>query len=551
MHYRFNQKDSTSISTDYILSIFEDSGGTLWIGGWGGGLNRFDKQNQKFMRYTHDPEDPHSICDDIVNSIHESESNGQSVLWIGTSGGLSYMNLQDSISGYFHHIFEQDGLPNQHIYGILEDGKKNLWMSTNNGLTKFSPSGKFRNYDAGDGLPINEFSGGAYYKSKEGRLYFGCPAGFITFHPDSMVDNRFIPPVAITAFKKFNINYYPGRDISILKELELSHKDYVFSFTFSALDYSAPAKNRYAYKMEGFNKDWIFTDSENRTATFTNMDPGKYVFRVKGSNSDGVWNESGAAIRIIITPPYWQTWWFRGLISLIILLIFITLHNYRVKHLKSQKKAQEQVSAKLIDFQEQERKRIASELHDSLGQNLLIINNVVQRMSLRHDDLTDEFSPLSQTIQDTINEVREISHHLHPHVLDRLGLKKAIESAINKAAGASDVTFHTTMEDVNRLLPPSSEIHLFRIIQEAINNILKHSDARNATIDLRKTEHEIHLLVRDDGKGFEIREIKKEGTLSSGMGISDMEERARLLKGKLNIVSRISRGTTVKLIIPY
>ena len=550
-HYKFNPKDSLSISSNYILSIFQDSWGRLWIGGWGGGLNQFDYETNKFKRYIHDPQDPESICDNIINSIYESMVNGKPVLWLGTAGGLSYASLNDSGLLKFTHKFESDGLPNQHIYGILEDNAGNLWLSTNQGLSRFSPYDIFKNYDTSDGLLIQEFSGGAYYKSRAGQFYFGSSHGFITFMPDSIKDNQYIPPIVVTSFKKFNKEVKMDRHISTLQDITLSYDDYVFSFDFSALDFTAPLKNQYAYKMEGFNEDWIYTEASRRFATFTNMNPGKYIFRVKGSNSDGIWNEAGVSIKVTIFPPFWKTWWFRNLAVLLILLLVITTHYYRVRHLKRDKKAQEQVSAKLIYSQERERKRIASELHDSLGQNLLIINNVVQHMKLRHSELSDDFTPLSQSIQETINEVREISHNLHPHVLDRLGLKKAIESVINKAASASDIHFHSLIADINHALPAGLEIHLFRIIQEAINNILKHSEAKTAAIEIKKSDHQIDLSIIDDGKGFLVRELKKGIVPAEGMGISDMEERTRLLNGKLTITSKISNGTNVKLIIPY
>ncbi len=544
-HYRFNSEDPGSISTDYILSLFQDSRGTIWIGGWGGGLNRYDEINDRFIRYLHDPDNPRSLSDNIVNTIYETKSNGQSLLWIGTSGGLSYMNLDDASHGQFNHIYEKDGLPNQHIYGIVEDNQNNLWLSTNRGIVKFRPFSDIKSYDTGDGLPGNEFSGGAYYRDREGRIYFGCPRGFIVFDPDSIADNNYIPPVVITAFKKFNKTYYPGHHISIAKDLRLSYNDNVFSFNFSALDYTAPSKNQYAYKMEGFDENWIYTDSRNRSATFTNMNPGEYLFRVKGSNSDDIWNESGASIKIFISPPFWQTWWFRSLIALIIVYLLFLAHFIRVRHLRKSQKNQIEFSNKLIESQEAERKRIAAELHDSLGQNLLIANNELQLLLKKPLDISEGLEGLTSIIKESIEEVREISHNLHPHLLDRLGLTKAIEAMVKKMSHASQIKFDLDIEAIDDLLPAKSQIHFYRIIQEALNNTVKHSNANSAFITIRKSGNQIQTIIKDDGKGFQ------EGSHTlEGLGIKDMKERTRLISGNFHLSSKTGSGTEIRFNIP-
>ena len=545
-HYRFNANDSHSISSDYILSLYQDKRGTLWIGGWGGGLNQYDAKSNKFTRYIHNPSNPHSLCDNIVNSIYESRINGKPILWIGTSGGLSYMNLEDSTYGKFNHLFESDGLPNQHIYGILEDLKGSLWLSTNKGLSKFTPFNSFKNYDTGDGLPSDEFSGGAFYRDQDGRLFFGCSKGYIAFYPDSIKDNAYMPPIVITSFKKFNKNVKLEKHISIVEELSLSYNDYVFSFDFSALDYSAPSKNQYAYKMEGFNQDWIYTDFKKRSATFTNMDPGEYVFKVKGSNSDGIWNEAGTSIRIIISPPFWKTWWFRIGLSILAAGIILMAHLYRVRHLKISQQNQIEFSNKLIESQEAERKRIAAELHDSLGQNLLIANNELQQLLQDRNNLEKNLDGLGSIIKESINEVREISHNLHPHLLDRLGITKAIESMINKMSHATDIKFDLKIENIDNLLPKKSEIHYYRIIQEATNNILKHADADLSSVTIKKIANQIHTVIKDNGKGFHTG-----GQIKEGIGLTDMKERTRLMDGSFQISSRPGAGTTIMINIPF
>jgi len=328
IHYRHDPNNPKSISSDFIRAIYEDKSGLLWIGTLGGGLNKFDRKTDTFMHYRSDPNDPHSLSNDYVFIIHEDKSG---FLWLGTFGGG--LNKFDRDKETFTCYTEKDGLSNDAVYGLLEDSQGDLWLSTNNGLSKFNPQKEtFKNYNITDGLQSNEFNGGSYYKSRSGEFFFGGINGFNTFYPENIKDNPYIPPVVITEFRKLNELVRFDRPISEVKELKLSYRDYVFSFEFAALDYTAPEKNKYAYKMEGLDKDWLYTDSGKRFANYTTLAPGKYVFRVKGSNNDGIWNEDGTSIRITITPPFWQTSWFR---TLCVLLVIGLVYTWFRRHLKN------------------------------------------------------------------------------------------------------------------------------------------------------------------------------------------------------------------------
>ena len=316
------------MSHNSVLSIYEDPdeiGKVLWIGTNGGGLNRFDRDTETFIHYQGDPNKPNSLSHNSVFSIYEDKAG---ILWIGTFGGG--LNKFDRDTETFIHFTEKDGLQNDVIYGILPDTGGNLWLSTNKGLSKFNPQTEtFRNYDVNDGLQSNEFNVGAYCKSKSGEMFFGGINGFNRFHPDSVKDNPHIPPIILTAFKKFNKIVKFDKAIFEIDEIELSYKDNFFSFEFAALDYTNPEKNQYAYKLEGFNEDWIFCGN-TRNATYTNLDPGAYIFRVKGSNNDGIWNEAGVSVKIIITPPFWKTWSFITLSGVSFILIGLVVYRRRV-----------------------------------------------------------------------------------------------------------------------------------------------------------------------------------------------------------------------------
>ncbi len=337
-HYHNEPENPDSLSHDYVYSLLEDSRGDFWVGTWGGGLNKFDREKEIFTRYTTDPDNPQKLSNDLVLSIYE-DSRGE--LWLGTSGGgLNKFNREDET---FTHYRERDGLPNDVIYGILEDGQGNLWLSTNKGLSKFDPRKKeFRNFNVVDGLQSNEFNGGAYCKSKKGELFFGGINGFNVFYPQEILaEDLYIPPVVITKFLKFNQEVALSPPISEAEEILLSYQDNIFSFEFSALDYTAPERNRYAYKMENFKEEYIETDSNKRFASYTGLPPGNYTFKVKGTNHDGKWNEETASIRITIVSPFWFTWWFRIIIILAIFFALVLFALLRIKKVRLELKKEQ------------------------------------------------------------------------------------------------------------------------------------------------------------------------------------------------------------------
>ena len=312
-HFKYDPDKPNSLSSNIIGTLYFDNSGILWIAAGVGGLDAYDLQKDKFVNYKNDPTNPNSISANTVTTIYEDKRGN---FWIGTTdGGLNKFNRE---SGQFRHFKMEDGLSSNTVSQILEDNQGNLWISTRNGLSKFNPETEtFRNYDVEDGL--QSIGLGAGCKSKTGELIFSSD-GFVIFHPDSIKDNAHIPPVYITDFYLFNkpvpIGYDSLSDRTILKksileceEIELNYDDKVFSFEFAALDYHAPMKNKYAYIMEGFDKDWTYVDASYRLITYTNLDPGDYVFRVKGSNNDGYWNEAGTSLKIIILPPWYQTMW--------------------------------------------------------------------------------------------------------------------------------------------------------------------------------------------------------------------------------------------------
>jgi signal transduction histidine kinase/ligand-binding sensor domain-containing protein/CheY-like chemotaxis protein len=309
-----------SSSQELVWVITEDPRGYFWIGTFGSGLYHLEPETGQVTHYRHDPDDPTSLSDNTIWSIHIDRSG---VLWVGTAGGG--LNRFDPDDGSFSHYREEDGLASDRIVAIVEDDDAdnptagNLWIATGKGLSKLDRDRKtFRTYSVSGGLPLAEFNRGGLKIRNGDELLLGSLGGMIAFAPETFRDDAYVPPVVFTDFLLANGSVKIGADsplqqaIDQTDEIKLSYADQVISFEFAALSYHAPNQNRYRYRLEGFEEDWIEVDSSRRLVTYTNLDPGEYTFKVLGSNSDGVWNEEGTLIRITITPPWWGTWWFRA-----------------------------------------------------------------------------------------------------------------------------------------------------------------------------------------------------------------------------------------------
>ena len=309
MPFQHNDGNPNSLSDDNVRAIQIVNSSMMWVGTLGG-LNLFYDEGNIFLKYVHNPAQPASLSSDLVDSLY-SDKDG--ALWIGTMGGG--LERLDKVARTFSLFTVKDGLPDNSVYCILGDGNGNLWLSTNKGLSRFNPATQtFRNYDTSDGLQGNQFNPGACTQGPDGEMYFGGTNGLNVFQPAQVEDNPLPPPVVITSFQEFNKTVQT--DLPSNTTVKLSYLDNFISFNFSALDYNAPEKNQYAYMMEGVDKDWVFAGTR-RYASYTNLGGGNYTFRVKASNNDGVWNSAGTIIHIHITPPFWQTWWFIGLVCLV------------------------------------------------------------------------------------------------------------------------------------------------------------------------------------------------------------------------------------------
>ena len=531
--------------------IAEDQQGMLWLGTYDEGAYRFDPANGQFRAYKYDPNSPGSLSSNHVNAIYVDTSG---TVWIGTEKGLNKFDAEGSFTAYF----ERDGLADDAVRGILQDRDDNLWISTNGGLSKFNPAAKtFRNYHVEDGLAGNEFnSWGTPFKSDHGEMFFPGVDGLTAFFPDKVIDNSYIPPVVLTDFRLFNEKVPVGghsplrKAISYTDALELAHEQAVFSFEFSALSYFAPMANRYRYKLEGLETRWNEVSSTHRYGTYTTLPPGEYVFRAQGTNNHGVWNERGVSVYIRILPPWWSTWWLRAILAASFLSSLWCVYFLRVRSVKRRQIEICALNERLMKAQEEERMRIAGELHDGVLQQLTSITLELATATLAlpaDSEPKAEVREVEKKLIQVGTEIRQLSHELHPAVLQEVGLPSALHLYCEEYSKLRGIPIAYQADESVEELSPGAALCIYRIAQEALGNVAKHAQAKQVQVRLTRSDGRVCLLVSDDGVGFNRDGSGKAG----GLGLINMRERVRQLNGTFEFDSALGRGTRVKVEIPF
>jgi signal transduction histidine kinase len=421
------------------------------------------------------------------------------------------------------------------------------------------------------------------HTARSGELLLASIDGLIAFDPAEVGNLQDSPPIVFTNFLLANTPVRVGersalhQTIDQTSSIALTYADRVISFEFSSLNYRAPRESRYRYKLEGFDDDWIVVDSTQRLVTYTNLPPGRYVFRVMTANAGGLWNQ-GRAIALTITPPWWMTWWFRGLVLSLIVGCATGFYTWRVKHLERHRRALEaeiadrqqveealrgskeriqDLAGRLISAQEVERARIARELHDDVTQQLAAISislgTLKRRLPPNLKDGKPELDALQQQAFAASQTIRQMSHELHPSILRHAGLPAVLQGVCADFGSLHgiEVVFHAE-HDTERTEHAGDKIHpdvalcLYRVTQEALRNAVRHALPRHVHVTLASRAGVLELRIEDDGRGFDLAEARAQ----NGLGLTSIEERVRLLSGEMQIASVPGRGTQLCVRVP-
>ena len=537
-----------------LPSIAEARNGDLWLGSLGSGLLRFDRKTGRLAPFT----GVGAISSIYVDAVYIDRANR---VWAGTFNGLDRI---DPSTGRITRYSEANGLASTGISCILGDASGDLWMSTTRGISSFNPrTGLFRNFSIADGVSGDLTAYSACFKRPDGEMYFGGFAGATTFRPEDVSADTYVPPVVLTAFDLFGAPVGIGPDsplrraIEFTRDLILAHDQNSFSFQFTALSFHNPGTNRYRYELEGLEHSWQYVGSDQRYATYTTLPAGAYRFRVEGATNRGPWSEPGVAVRILIMPAWWATWWARTLFVLAALLTLLSAYYLRVLELRRQ-------FASALEAREGERNRVARELHDTLLQSfqgvLFQFRAALRLLSKEPDKARDVLAGAVEQAAQAVREGREAVRGLRLSTeqandlatpLVRLG-NELVDRAAGRAAatdGNGPMTVKVEVEGTVRDLHPIIRDEVFRVAAEALRNAVQHSQGTRVEVELWYESREFRLRVRDDGQGID-PPLLGVGGREGHFGLRGMHERAVLAGGKLTIWSARDAGTEVELVIP-
>lgn len=538
-------RPQNGLADHHVTRLFEDSAGAVWIA-TAGGLSRFSDNRLR----TFTTADGFSALH--VLSFYEDRAGH---LWIGTYGDGLYRYA----AGRFVAISSIHGLYDNLAYEILEDDYGNLWMGGNRGIYRASledlnavadgRASALRSYAYGvaDGMLSREANGAnpAGLKARDGRLWFPTVRGVVVVDPVH-VDREAPTPVieAVTIDGRVQPPDQPIR-------LEPGQGNLEIQYT--AIHWARASQVSFKYQVAGLDHDWVDAGTR-RTVYFPHLPPGQYTFRVIADNGEGIWNTEGRSLAIVVRPPFYRTWWFITLSAGSLLGLVVLVARVRIRQVETERNIQQTFSRTLIASQEEERRRIAAELHDSLGQSLLIIKN---RIALAKGDgsadrvdaevVREQLEELSASTADAINECREIAYNLRPYHISRFGLSKTLDSMFRRISEVAPIAVSTHFDVIDDLLPEDAQVNLFRVVQECVNNIIKHSQASEASLTVTRRDDRIDLVISDNGIGFAPAEMAEPtgDVLSGGFGLMGIAERVRMLGGRVSIDS--SAGTTIRI----
>jgi signal transduction histidine kinase/ligand-binding sensor domain-containing protein len=529
-------QESNGLVNNDVHLLTKTQDGAIWIGTVGG-LSRY--KDGVFTNWTTEQ----GLSNNYVRDLLEDE-NGN--LWLATYGGGLNL-LRD---GRITPITTKNGLFDDFLSRILPDGRGNFWFLSNRGIFKVQQT-DLNDFVAGrtdlinsisfgvaDGMKSSEGNGGiqpAGSKMPDGKLWFPTIQGVVVIDPAK--SGNLLPPSAV--IEQVLVN---RTETTLGEKIEINPGQENIEIAYTGLSLTRSEQLKFKYQLEGLNDDWINAGTR-RTANYSYIPPGEYTFKVM-ANNDGVWSQE-TTLKIVVYPPFYRTWWFILLCFLAVALLIYGLFRLRILQLKRQNAVQEEFSRRLINAHESERRRIAAELHDSIGQSLATIKNSAIFAVQTVKDLgeaKEQFEEITEESGNAIAEVREIAYNLRPHLLDRLGLTKAISSMLNRTADNLQMKMFLQIDDIDDLFENEAELSIYRIIQESLNNIIKHSEATEIRVMVERKEESVRIKIEDNGKGFKVNSPKQ-----NGFGLLGISERVRMLGGTLSIKSEIDSGTITEI----
>ncbi|CAM2069626.1 Response regulator [Sulfidibacter corallicola] len=567
--FNHNESDPHSLSNDDVLAIVEDRNGILWIG-TASGLNRFDPETRRFEVFRHDESDPHSLGGNWITSLAIS-SLGE--LWIGTkNAGLNRLVLQADGPLRFTKFTTEDGLAANAIGGILEDRRQLLWVSTVRGISRIDPkTGVIKNFDEKDGLQSSGYWIGSYYKDREGIFYFGGTKGITFFNPERIINDLVQPKVVLTAFRLFNRETLPTEPNSPMKtaieatrHITLDHRQNLFSIEFAALHFAQPTKNRYAYRLEGFDEDWIHTDAKHRIATYSNLPGGDYQFQVKAANKDGIWSAKPASMNLTILPPPWKTWWAYSIYSLAALALlgaFVWTQRRKVAYERALNDSLRQVDQLKDHFLANTSHELRTPLNGIIGLAESLVDGAKGTLPTAvKNDLTMLITS-GRCLSTLVNDILDFSK-IKSRSFD-LDLKSVdLKSLIDVVITMSKLLGSKKPVELINAVPPDCTVRadgnrLQQILFNLIGNAIKFTDRGFIKIKARTVDDTVRVAIADTGIGiprekhqqiFETFE-QAEGATDrlhggTGLGLAITKQLVELHGGTIWVESEIGKGST-------
>jgi ligand-binding sensor domain-containing protein/signal transduction histidine kinase len=602
--YLHSDDDPESISNNFIYStIIQDEKGFLWFGTYGGGLNRMDIDHETFTYYLYDPGNPESISDNVVFSIYE---DNDSTFWIGTNNGLDHFNPE---TGVFRRFGINEGLPNEVIYGVLPDNQDNIWLSTNMGISRFSLTDfSTKNFDVNDGLQSNEFNGGAYHKGYSGKLYFGGVYGLNIIEPDKILPVENVPEVVITKLeilgKEVSIlpssdiqhpantiiekddNFYLTENISFLREIVLDYNHRFLSMEFSALNYPIPEKATYAYQMENLDDEWNYSGERNYVS-YANMRSGTYHFMVRAMNPDGIWSDQVTELKITITPPFWESWWFIIIEIIIAAILAFFIYRYLVKVrtnkiLRIQNERINRINRKLAESEKN-----LKEINATKDKFFSIIshdlkNPLTSLLSISESMLEVDMKPVEdeklsgiRKIHESIRQIHDLLENLLTWSRSQTGrlkfepvdfnLSKLIEVNLNlHRIPAEKKGIKLTSRYHEEIYAYGDRDMINMVIRNLLNNAVKFT-SKDGTInvEVKKDHSTLQVHIKDEGTGIPEEDLDKlfridikfkttgtTGEKGTGLGLILCKEFVTKNGGTMIVESELNKGSVFGFTLP-